>query len=113
PRDVLQEDERNLPLARELDEVRALLRRLGEEDAVVREDTDREALDPRPRANQRLAVERLELVGTRAVDDPRDQLTCVDLVTKVLRNEPVELRGVRNGRLGAGDIPWLALYRQG
>ena len=49
-------------LAAELDEVRALLRRLGEEDAVVREDPDRVALDAREAGDERLAVERLELV---------------------------------------------------
>ena len=38
PGDVLQEDERDPALAGELDEVRALERRLGEEDAVVGED---------------------------------------------------------------------------
>ena len=43
--DVLKEDERDPPLAAELDEVRALLRGLGEEDAVVGEDPDRVALD--------------------------------------------------------------------
>ena len=48
--DVLQEDERHAALAAELDEVRALLRRLGEEHAVVREDPDRVALDAREAA---------------------------------------------------------------
>src|SRR3712207_8547303 len=52
----------------------ALLRRLGEEDAVVREDADREALDPREAADERLAVELLELVEAAAVDDARDQI---------------------------------------
>src|SRR4029450_9603526 len=51
-RDVLQEDERHAPLAGELDEVRALRRRLAEEDAVVREDPDGVALDPRKAAHQ-------------------------------------------------------------
>src|SRR5207244_120355 len=94
-RDVLQEDERQLALARELDEVRALLRRLGEEDAVVREDADRVALDPRPAADERLAVERLELVEARAVDDARDHFTWVELRAVVVGHEPVELRGIR------------------
>ena len=38
--DVLEEDERDPALAGELDEVRALLGRLGEEDAAVGEDPD-------------------------------------------------------------------------
>jgi len=45
--DVLEENERDAALAAELDEVRALLSRLGEEDAVVSEDPDGEALDAR------------------------------------------------------------------
>src|SRR4029077_1536626 len=75
PGDVLQEEERHLALARELDEVRALLPRLREENAVVGEDPDREALDARPAADERLAVERLELVEARAVGGPRAPLS--------------------------------------
>jgi len=60
--DVLEEDERDPSLAAELDEVRALLRGLGEEHTVVREDSDVEALDPREAGDERLAVELLELL---------------------------------------------------
>ena len=49
-------------LAGELDEVGALQRRLREEDAVVGEDADRVAVDVGEAADQRVAVERLELV---------------------------------------------------
>ena len=97
--DVLQEDERHAPLAAELDEVRALLRRLGEEHAVVGEDPDRDALDAREPADERLAVQLLELVEARAVDDARDQLARVDLVADVVRDQPVELGGVERRRL--------------
>ena len=90
-RDVLEEDERDPPLARELDEVRALLRRLGEEDPAVREDADRVALDPGEAADERVAVERLELVEAAAVHDPRDHLQRVELVAEVLGDEPVEI----------------------
>ena len=41
-RDVLQEEERDSALPAQLDEVRALERRLREEDAVVRDDADRQ-----------------------------------------------------------------------
>ena len=51
--------------------MRALERRLGEEDAVVGDDADREAPEAREAADQRLAVERLELVKSRAVDQRR------------------------------------------
>ena len=80
-----------MPLARELDEVGALLRALGEEDAVVREDPDRVALDVRPAADERLAVQRLELVEAAAVDDPRDHLPRVHVRAVVVRDQAVEL----------------------
>ena len=51
--------------------------RLAEQDAVVGEDPDRVAVDVREAADQRRAVERLELVEARAVDEPRDQLVHV------------------------------------
>ena len=94
-----------LALRRQLDEVGALLGRLGEEDALVREDRDRVALDPGEAADERLAVERLELGEAGAVDDPRDQLVRVHLVLEVLGDEPVEVVRVERGRLGRGDVP--------
>ena len=106
--DVLQEDERDAPLARELDEVRALLRALGEEDAVVREDPDREALDVRPAADERLAVERLELVEAAAVDDPRDHLARVHVRAVVVGDQAVELVRVERRRLGRRRAPTAA-----
>ena len=54
--DVLEEDERDPPLAGELDEVRALLRGLGEEDALVGEDRDRDS--PRCARSRRRASRR-------------------------------------------------------
>ena len=60
--DVLEEDEGNPSFAGELDEVGALLRRLGEEHALVGEDPDRIPLDAREAADERLAVELLELL---------------------------------------------------
>ena len=56
PRDVLEEDERDPPLACELDEVRALLGRLGEQDPAVREDPDRDG--PRSGRTRRRACRR-------------------------------------------------------
>src|SRR5207253_3343751 len=103
--DVLQEHERDAALAAELDEVRALLRRLGEENAVIREDPDRDALDPREAGDERLAVELLELLEARAVDEPRDQLARVGLVPKVLRDQAVEVGGVERWRLRLGEVP--------
>ena len=61
----------------QLDEVRALERALAEQDAVVGEDADRVAVDVREAADQRRAVERLELVELGAVDEARDDLAHV------------------------------------
>src|SRR5207247_9628186 len=97
--DVLEEDERQLALARELDEVRALLCGLREQDAVVGENPDREALDVRPAADERLAVELLELVEAAAVDDPRDDLARIELCAVIVRNEPVQIGRVDGRRL--------------
>src|SRR4029079_13825565 len=83
--DVLQEDDQHASRAGETDEARALSRTVAEEDAVVGEDPDRVALDPREAADERLPVERLELVEAGAADDPRDQLARVDPVGKLRR----------------------------
>ena len=60
--DVLQEQQRNAALAAQLDEVRALQRRFREQDAVVGDDADGIAEDMGEAADQRRAVELLELV---------------------------------------------------
>ena len=57
--DVLQEHQRDAALGAEFDEMRALERALGKEDAVIGEDADRIAPDPREPAHQGLAVELL------------------------------------------------------
>jgi hypothetical protein len=85
--------------------VGAFLGGLGEEDAVVGEDPDRVALDLGPAADERLAVELLELVEAGAVDDPDDRLARVELLPVVCRDQLVELGRVGNGRLGRRDRP--------
>ena len=64
---------------------------------------DRVALDPREAADERLAVERLELVEAGAVDEARDQLARVDLLAEVGRDQAVELGRVGGGRPRAGS----------
>jgi hypothetical protein len=54
--------ERDPPLVAQLDEVRALQRALGEQDAVVGQHPDRVAVDVREAGHQRRAVARLELL---------------------------------------------------
>src|SRR5581483_8853446 len=86
-------------------EVRPLAGRLGEEDAVRGEDRDGIALEPGEAADERLAVERLELVEAAAVDDPRDHLPRVELVAEVLGDEAVQVGGVERGRLRRRPLP--------
>ena len=76
--DVLQKDQRDAAQVAQLDEMRRLERRLGEEHAVVRDDADQEPVQPREAGDERGAVALLELVEPRAVDEPRDDL--VDVV---------------------------------
>ena len=91
--DVLQEHERDAALAAQLDEMRALQRALAEQDAVVGEDADRIALDVRKAADQRRAVERLELVESRAVDDAGDDVAHIVRLARVGRHDAVDLLG--------------------
>ena len=77
----------------------------GEEDAAVRENPDRMALDAGEPADERVAVEGLELVEPAAVDEPRDDLQRIELVPIVLGDDPVEVGGVDSRRLGRRDLP--------
>ena len=92
--DVLQEDQRDAALVAQLDEVRALERRLAEQDAVVGHDADRVAPDVGEAGHQRLAVERLELLEAAAVDDAADDLAHVVRRAGVGGHDVVEGRGV-------------------
>src|SRR5439155_21738971 len=68
-------------------------------------DADRVALVAREPGDERLAVERLELVEPGAVDDASDELTGVGLVFVVLWNQSVELGRIGRGRLRFGELP--------
>ena len=89
----------------------ALERALAEEDAVVRDDRDRVALDVGEAADERLAVERLELVEPAPVDEAGDDLADVDRASRVGRDGRVQAAslGVRlaadGGRLGIAPVP--------
>jgi len=76
-RDVLQEYEGYPPLHAQLDEMGALERRFGEQDAVVGDDADGIAPEARETGDEGRAVARLELVELAAVDDARDHLAHV------------------------------------
>src|ERR1051326_8332546 len=89
--DVLQEHERDAPLVAQLDEMRRLQRRLGEEHAVVRKDADFVAEDAREAGDDRRGVALLELLEARAVDDARDPLAHVVRPADVARDDAVDL----------------------
>ena len=89
----------------------ALLRRLREQHAVAGEDPDREALDPREAAHERLAVVLLELVEPAAVHDPGDQLARVDLLAEVFGDQPVQLGGSATGSSGGATSHGASLRR--
>ncbi len=91
--DVLQEHQRDAALAGQFDEVRAFLRGLGEEDAVVGEDRHRVAVQVGEAAHQGSAEQRLELVEFAAVDQARNDLAHVEGLLAVHRDHPVQLVG--------------------
>src|SRR6185312_11177800 len=91
--DVLQEHQRDLALATQLDEMRSLQRAFAEENSVVGDDADRIAPDMGEAADQGLPVELLELVELRAVDQPRDDVAHVERLAPVDRNHTVNILG--------------------
>ena len=103
--DVLQEQQRDLPAVAQLDEVRALERGLGEQDAVVRDDPDRMAVQPGEAGDQRRPVERLELGEPAAVDQPGDHVADVVGRARVGRDDLVHRRRVVQRLLGGLDVP--------
>ena len=107
--DVLQEQQRDLALAGQLDEVRGLQRRLRIEDAVVGQDRHRQPLDVGEAGHQRLRVVGLELVHLAAVDQPGDDLARVVLRHQRGRHHAVELGRVvgRRARLAQRDVDLL------
>ncbi len=82
-----------MPLAAQLDEMRALQRRFGEENPVVRNDADGGAPEAREPGHQRRPVVLLEFVQLASVDDARDRLTHVVGLAFVLGDDTVELCG--------------------
>ena len=76
--------------------MRGLQRALGKQNAVVAQDADRHAVQTRKAGHQGGAVERLELVEFRRIDQARDHFTHVVLLLQVDRHQPIEFgRGER------------------
>src|SRR5439155_12120651 len=66
------------------------------------------APDPSKSADERLAVEGLELVEAGAVDEAGNDLAGIDLLAEGFRDEAVKVRGIGGRRLGRRDVPrWL------
>src|SRR5207244_198022 len=86
-----------LPLAAELDEVRRLQRALRKEDAVVRDNPHRIAHQPRKSADQRRAIQRLELMEPAAIHQPRDNLAHVEALARVARHDAIPLPPISPG----------------
>ena len=72
--DVLEKEQRNAALAAEFDEVCALEGGFGEENAVVGEDADEMAVDPRKARHQCGPEAGFELFERALVHDARDEL---------------------------------------
>ena len=71
--------------------VRGLERAFRIENAVVREDPDRDPVEPREAGDERRAVQPLEFVELGGVHEPRDDFANVVLFSYVGRHDAVEL----------------------
>ena len=89
--DVLQKQQRNTALASQLDKVRALLRRLGKEDAVVGQNCHRVAVQMREATHQGGAIERLEFIKGAVIHQPGDHLAHIEGLLGIGRNNAVQL----------------------
>ena len=89
--DVLQEHQRYFALGAQFHKVGALDRRLAEQNAVVGDDAHRVAVDTGEAADQGLAVQGLEFIEVRAVDDTGDHLAHIVGLLLVRRNDAVDI----------------------
>jgi hypothetical protein len=98
--DVLAEQERDTHAVGELDELGALLGLLAEEDPVVGEDPDREAVQRPPPGDEVGAVERFELLEAGPVEDAGEDLAGVERFAQVDRGDAEQVLGVVERRVG-------------
>jgi hypothetical protein len=104
PSDVLQEDQRHLPLATQLHEVRPLLSTLAKQDAVVGHDSNLLVVDPTKTSHQCRPVLLLVLLELGAVEDPGKDRTGVEGLLEIRGNDVVELLGIVERLLDVGEI---------
>ena len=107
--DVLQEDQRDAALVGQLDEVGGFLGAFGEENAVIRKDGDRHAVKARETADEGFAVELLELVELRAVNETGDDFAGIIGLAHVPRHQAVQFGRIVEGGLRLGQLEWLGL----
>ena len=94
-RDVLKEQKRDFALRAQLDEVHRFQGRFGEENAVVRHDSQRHVVQRREAGHHRRSVLLLELQKPASVHDPRDEFSHIEALLRVLRNDPRNLRAIK------------------
>mmetsp|Transcript_45653 Transcript_45653/g.122749 ORF Transcript_45653/g.122749 Transcript_45653/m.122749 type:complete len:344 (-) Transcript_45653:720-1751(-) len=98
--DILQEEQRHAALTTELHKMRALERRLAEEDAIVGDNANWVAVDVGESTHQRRAVAGLELMEARPVHDTTDDLADVERLCVVLGDHAKQLFRVIQRCLG-------------
>ena len=102
--DVLEENERDAALGAKLDEMRALEGRFRKQDPIIGDDADGIAVEPREAADQRRAIELLELVEDAAIDQAGDDLADVIGLLRIARDDAAELRRIEAGLDRISDI---------
>src|SRR5205814_2051676 len=90
------DSENRTPLTQvaQLDEVRHLERRFGEQDAVVGDEAHQEPMEPREAGHHCRGISLLELVEARAVDDAGDDLADVVRLANVGVDDAIDVGGV-------------------
>src|SRR3546814_10374783 len=91
--------------------MRALQGTLAEQYAVVRQDRHWHAPDAGEAANQGGAVERLELVELRSVDDAADHLVHIVRRAHVVRDDAVKFLRIELRLYRLGDVEIGGLHR--
>ena len=94
--DVLHEEQRNVVPVAQLNELRALLGLLTEEDAVVGQDAERVAGEVGEARDECGTIQRLELLELAAVDHACDHITHLEGHTHVGAGDAEQLLGIEH-----------------